>query len=111
MGAKVARTPEGRIKKHVKELLTQYTPIYTNWPVPSGYGEPMLDCVGCYGGQFFMIETKFDDELTPRQNLTREQVVEAGGRVFVIDGTAGDPTAWEGWLELVTWLNQIRDSL
>ncbi len=98
-------TPEGKIKKQVKLVLSKYQPMYGNWPVPGGYGEPMLDFVGCFHGQFFMVETKVVGEsLTPRQNLTKELVEEAGGKVFVIEGGTGDPESWPGYLELLEWL-------
>lgn len=107
----MGRTPEGKVKVQIKQLLASYAPIYVNCPVPGGYGEPMLDFVCCYRGHFFMIETKADGkELKPRQELCSEQVHEAGGKVFVVTGPTGDPTAWMGYLELVTWLNEIRDS-
>lgn len=96
-------TPEGKVKKRVKAIietraLQDGTRIYTNWPVPIGYGESTLDCIGCHRGQFFAIETKAPGKkLTPRQQMVKELMVEAGARVFVIDGD-------EGCQELWTWL-------
>lgn len=78
-------TPEGKVKKKVSAILKGYSEgIYYNMPVPSGYGESMLDYVGCARGAFFMIETKANDKPTPLQNLCKRRVLNAGGRVFVI---------------------------
>lgn len=94
-------TPEGKVKAAVKKVLTQsiHSGIYFNMPVPTGYGTPMLDFVGCYHGRFFAIETKARGKKpTRRQSLTIEQMREAGGVVFVIDG---DTTELENWLDAV----------
>ena len=99
-------TPESKVKKKVKALLDQHG-AWHNWPVPVGYGVPMLDCVGCYHGRFFAIETKAEGAvLTPRQEFTKEQIEFAGGRVFVITGgpNENNPDTWAGWNELHTWL-------
>lgn len=76
--------------------------LYSNWPVPAGFGTPTLDCFGCYYGMFFAVETKAPGKKpTPRQNLVIEQMREAGGAVFVIDGD-------EGVTRLKDWLDAIR---
>ena len=91
-------TPEGRVKAKVKKLLKGY-PLYSNWPVPCGYGTPMLDCVGCFLGLFFSIETKAPGgKPTPRQQQTIEEQRRAGAKVFIIDG---DTTELEEWLDNV----------
>ena len=91
-------TPEGRVKAKVKKLLKGYN-LYSNWPVPCGYGTPMLDCVGCFLGLFFSIETKAPGgKPTPRQQQTIEEQRRAGAKVFVIDG---DTTELEEWLDNV----------
>lgn len=83
-------TPEGKVKNAVKKVLTDSKHagyIYSNWPVPTGFGTPMLDCVGCYFGHFFAIETKAPRKKpTKRQQLCIEQMTAAGATVFVIDG-------------------------
>lgn len=77
-------TPEGKVKGKVKRLLQQYG-CYQFWPVQTGYGAPTLDCLGCYNGWFFGIETKAPGKHpTPRQWLTIEDMEEAHGKVFVI---------------------------
>jgi hypothetical protein len=94
-------TPEGRIKARVKVILNHFDEaVYRNWPVPAGYGESMLDCVGCHRGQFFMVETKAPGKTpTPRQQETARRVRAAGGIVFEIDDEAGVQELWR-------WLNR-----
>ena len=95
-------TPEGKVKLKVKKVLKKYRMLYglySNWPVPCGYGTPMLDCVGCFYGLFFAIETKkLGGKLTPRQRQTVEEQRASGAKVFIIDG---DITELEEWLEHV----------
>lgn len=94
-------TPEGRTKQAVTKVIRKYEPqIYSNMPVPCGYGESMLDYVGCAGGQFFMIETKKPGgKRTPRQSQCASRVERAGGKVFTIT-SADDPEIafLEAWL-------------
>lgn len=91
------------MKDAVKKVLASYSKrcyIWSNWPVPAGYGAPMLDCIGFIDGKGFAIETKAPGgKPTPRQLLCIEQMREAGARVFVIDTT--EPKELEGWLERV----------
>jgi hypothetical protein len=88
------RTPEGKLKDKVKELLrergfaTIASPVenavgWYNMPVPAGYGIPALDFLCCYKGRFFVIETKAPGEvLTARQKLTCDCIAQAGGGVL-----------------------------
>ncbi|WP_020095732.1 hypothetical protein [Methylobacterium sp. 285MFTsu5.1] len=80
-------TPEGKVKQATTKVLKKYEPrVYYNMPVPNGYGESMLDYVGCANGTFFMIETKRPGKKrTDRQNQCAARVERAGGRVFTID--------------------------
>lgn len=95
-------TPEGRIKAVVKKVLadsSRFGYIWNNWPVPTGYGEPMLDCIGCYYGLAFAIETKAGSgKLSARQEYTASNMRLAGMIVFEI---RGDTTELEAWLSLV----------
>lgn len=95
-------TPEGKVKAEVKKLiqpLRDLGELYSFMPVPYGYGESSLDFIGCHRGEFFAIETKAPGgELTPRQEVTKEKIERAGGRVFVIDGPVG-LKALELWLQ------------
>lgn len=104
-------TPESRVKKQVKELLDHYgDDLYYNMPVPAGFGEPMLDFVGCFYGKFFMIETKAPGKkLTPRQQFIMTKAQAARGRVFVVVGLneENNPESWPGWAELAHWLAHV----
>ena len=95
-------TPEGRVKKKIKVLLDKYYgSIYFFMSVPSGYGKPTLDYLGIFHGLGFAIEAKaFRKDLTTRQEGHRDDIVAAGGKVFVIDG---DETlsVFAAWLEQV----------
>ena len=56
-------------------------------PVQMGYGAPALDFLWCVNGQFVAIETKVKGKkMTPRQEQTANEICEAGGLVFVVDG-------------------------
>jgi hypothetical protein len=90
-------TPEGKVKKVVRDLLARYDGLYSEWPVPSGYGRATIDCMGCYRGRFFGIETKAPGgKTTPRQDISIAAMRAAGGEVFVIDG---DVTQLKEWLD------------
>ena len=79
-------TPEGKVKAKVKRLLARY-PVYSHWPVQTGYGSPTLDCIVCAAGHFFAIETKAPGKKpTPRQEQTIKAMRDAGALVFIIDG-------------------------
>lgn len=73
------KTAEGALKDKVKLWLKSIGAWY-NMPVPTGYGTPMLDFVGCWQGRFYMIETKAPGKLpTRRQLLTIDEVRAADG--------------------------------
>lgn len=95
-------TPEGRVKKVVKEILKAYHPLVKGyWPVQNGMGTPMLDYVGCCCGLHFEIETKANptNTLTPRQELTKKEVEASLGKVFVIREVDGfEMRDLEEWL-------------
>lgn len=98
----MADTPEARVKKVIKKILAGHL-LYYNMPVPSGYGEPMLDFVGCHQGRFFAIEAKAPGELpTPRQRETIRKMREGGAKVFLIDCT------WRGFHE-EDWFDSLDD--
>lgn len=96
-------TPEGRVKKIVKDCLGTFgDDINGFWPVPSGYGESHLDYIGCCRGWFFAIETKKPGgKPIPRQVERIRGVNASGGKVFVIDGTDKTHTI----ADLFAWLN------
>ena len=77
-------TPEGKVKKMVKEWLDEIG-AYHFWPVPTGYGKRTLDCLVGYKGFFVAIETKrAKKDLTPFQKNTRTEIQEAGNPVLRI---------------------------
>lgn len=101
----MAGTPEGKVKKMVRDVLREFdeqkTVRYNDhdyvvgtlkqfWPVPSGYGASDLDVIVCYYGQYISIEVKAPGKKPkPRQELTIAETIGAGGRAFVIDGLEG----------------------
>ena len=102
-------TPESKVKRRVKAILKEYEPeIWANWPVPVGYGTPMLDCIGSFRGLSFAIETKAPGEKpTPRQLATMREMRRGGVKVFLIDGEKW-PYSWlELWLQ-TTALGSLR---
>lgn len=109
----MAETPEAKVKKKVKALLEEHK-AWFNMPVPTGYGIPMLDFVGCHRGRFFSVETKAPGaKLTPRQEFTKAEMEAAGGAVFIVgehilvvknpSGTYNFDT-YSGMVELEAWL-------
>lgn len=93
-------TPEGRVKAKVKKIIDAYKPrVYAHWPVQNGMGSPTLDCIGCAGGQYFGVECKAPGEKpTERQAKTMDEIVEAGGTAFVIDGNEEQLDYFDRWL-------------
>ncbi|EIZ87132.1 VRR-NUC domain superfamily [Methylobacterium sp. GXF4] len=80
-------TPEGKVKKKVKDLFTQYPHIFYDMPVPGGYGKSTLDFICCINGLFFAVETKAPNkEPTKRQEGLMNDILAAGGAVFVVAG-------------------------
>lgn len=96
-------TPEGKVKTKIKLLLDDYHgSVYYYMPVPGGYGRPTLDYLGSANGWFFAIEAKAPGKSpTARQQGTIEEIAEAGGRVFKIDGDAA-LAVFSDWLWEVT---------
>jgi len=75
------KTVKAAVKKRLKEI-----GAYQFWFVPFGMGDTTVDCIGCYKGRFFGIETKAPGKLpTLRQKFTLERIKAAGGQTFVID--------------------------
>ena len=78
--------PEATVKRKVKAALKEIG-AFQHWPVQSGMGAPILDCIACVDGRYIGIETKAPGKHpTPRQRLIMEQIEGAGGATFVIDG-------------------------
>lgn len=83
-------TPEGRVKADVRAILKAHN-AYWFCPVQNGMGAPGLDFMHIQipGLPVFAIETKAPGKKpTKRQTRTINEIREAGGVVFVIDGTS-----------------------
>jgi hypothetical protein len=80
-------TPEGKVKKMIKEHLEQFgEDVYQHWPVLNGMGSPELDCNLIVDGRDVSIEAKEPGKhMTPRQQLTAAAKRRAGGLVFEVD--------------------------
>jgi hypothetical protein len=79
---------EVMLEKVVKDALRKYLRelgAYQFWPVQMGYGSATIDCLFCYEGQFYGVETKRPgvDEPKPRQALVMSAIHAAGGKVCV----------------------------
>lgn len=101
----MAATPEGAVKKMVKDFLGLHQgvvgPIYQFMPVQGGFGAATLDFMCCHNGRFFAIETKAPGKSpTDRQTGIIAHMVSAGAKVFVISND-------EGIMELRAWLNGL----
>jgi hypothetical protein len=78
-------TPEGKVKAKVKKALNALPRCYSFMPVQQGLGASTLDYLCCVRGHFISIETKAPGKrLTPRQEVTKAAIQEAGGYVFVV---------------------------
>ena len=81
-------TPEGKIKKRVKEILDEVGAWYC-MPVGSGYGKSAIpDFISCYQGHFLAIETKAGNkQATAIQAREIERIKAAKGVAWVINET------------------------
>lgn len=80
-------TPEGKVKKDIKDYLTSLGPSCKFFmPQNMGRGESGIsDIVGCYVGTAFVIEVKADETKKPTPWQVRFQIdwSRAGGRVLI----------------------------
>lgn len=99
------KTEEGKLKDQVKAFLKERG-VWFNMPVPTGYGEPLLDFIGCYKGRFFAIETKAPGKKpTPRQALMIEKLRNA--KAFVV----WDDNAYALETKLTAFFEAVDDSV
>jgi hypothetical protein len=79
-------TPEGRVKKKVKEVLNELGAYYT-MPVTGGYGgSGAPDFIICIGGLFYGIECKANGgKPTALQLKHHDDIRKAGGIALVVD--------------------------
>lgn len=92
-------TPEARVKNKIKKVLDVYEDrVYTFMPVPMGYGAVTVDFLVCAAGLFIGIEAKAPGKHpTVAQEETLRRIIQAGGRVFVIDSEES-VLLFDGWL-------------
>jgi hypothetical protein len=79
-------TPEGKVKKKVREILKSVGAYYT-MPVTGGYGSSGApDFVVCYKGRFIGIECKAGkNKTTALQDANIAAITLAGGTALVIN--------------------------
>lgn len=78
-------TPEGKVKKQVREVLTRLGAYYV-MPVTGGYGrQGAPDFLVCYRGRFIGIETKAGKgKTTVLQDRNLDAIRTAGGVALVV---------------------------
>lgn len=95
----MALTPEGKVKRHVSQILKRAEEVYYFMPVQTGYGSPTLDYLGCSRGRAFAIETKAPGKKpTVRQLAIIKEMEATKMKVFVIDGQPVDYEELRLWL-------------
>ena len=83
----MAMTPEGKVKKRVKEILEAVGAYYVMY-VPVGYGanKGTPDFLVCHRGKFIGIETKAGKgKTTALQDLNLQKIRDAGGEAWVVN--------------------------
>jgi VRR-NUC domain len=83
----MSETPEGRVKRFIKDYLKALGCIWVYSPVQLGYGAVGIpDLVGCREGRMFAVEVKApgkEGRLTPLQRLTLDAIAASGGLTCV----------------------------
>ena len=83
----MAMTPEGKVKKNIKDVLNMRGIVYC---MPATYGlgcSGVSDFIACYKGQFLSIEAKSGKGTTTAlQDKWLERVKTAGGKAIVVNG-------------------------
>jgi hypothetical protein len=99
----VGATPEGRVKKMIREVLDSTKELHYDMPVQGGYGPALLDFYVCHRGRYCAIEAKAPgNHPTNRQYTIIQKIRDSGGKVFIIDGP-------EEIKHLRAWLNGLVD--
>jgi Holliday junction resolvase len=82
----MATTPEGKVKKKVKEILDKKGAYYF-MPATGGFGRSGVpDFIGCINGVFFGIECKAGKGIpTALQEREIRKIINAGGYAWVIN--------------------------
>jgi len=81
----VAQTPEGKVKKSVRQVLDGLGAYYV-MPVTGGFGrQGAPDFLVCLEGKFFGIETKAGKgKLTALQEMNLKKIIDCGGVALVV---------------------------
>jgi hypothetical protein len=81
----VAQTPEGKVKKSVRQVLDGLGAYYV-MPVTGGFGrQGAPDFLVCLEGKFFGIETKAGKgKLTLLQEMNLKKIIDCGGVALVV---------------------------
>ncbi len=84
-------TPEGKVKKKVREVLNKLGCYYT-MPMTGGYGSSGApDFLVCYQGRFIGIECKANGNKPTELQLKNLRHIEScGGAAYVVDETNVD---------------------
>jgi Holliday junction resolvase len=87
----MATTPEGKVKKKVKDYLTSKA-IYYTMPFTAGYGASGVpDILVCFQGKFIAIECKAKgNKPTALQAEHMKRIQRGGGTAVVIDENNAD---------------------
>jgi len=94
-------TPEGKVKKKIREVLDTFTPVWYYMPVQTGYGvQGIPDFIICAAGRFFTIEAKADTKVTALQERTMVLIADAGG-VPLVFNAAMDVSVLEAHLKML----------
>lgn len=102
------RDPKDILEKTVKERVKRMLRNHGAWwhmPVQRGHGASGVDFHVCHNGRFLGIETKRPGKHpTPRQELTLENIREAGGKTLVVGEVYNEDDTFSGESELRAWL-------
>ena len=81
----MAQTPEGKVKKSVRQVLDGLGAYYV-MPVTGGFGrQGAPDFLVCLEGKFFGIETKAGKgKLTTLQEMNLKKIIDCGGVALVV---------------------------
>lgn len=79
-------TPEGKVKKHIKDILTELN-IWFFMPIGGPYSRHGIpDFIGCCNGRFVAIEAKAGrGRTTALQDWTLQKIQIAGGFVMIVN--------------------------
>lgn len=79
-------TPEGKVKKQVKQVLKELGAYYA-MPMGTGFGNSGVpDFLVCWRGKFIGIECKANGNIaTALQLANLESIVKAGGMAMIVD--------------------------